>query len=226
MYTYLTINILSISIPLLLSFEKSLYFFKDWKYVFKAIFFTSVFFLIWDYYFTVKGIWSFNPEYISGLYLAKMPVEEWLFFICIPFACLFIYRNVQKYFSFLDYFKGYNYITAFLALFSLLMVILHHDKLYTVVNFSVLFVILSIFWLTNPKYMGAFYGMFVIHLIPFFIVNGFLTGLPVVTYDNSENLALRIGSIPFEDIFYSLSMMLMNVSLFEFFKRRKYKQYA
>jgi hypothetical protein len=39
-------------------------------------------------------------------------------------------------------------------------------------------------------------------------------------YNNAENMALRVGTIPFEDHFYSLSMLLINILLFEYFRKR------
>lgn len=45
------------------------------------------------------------------------------------------------------------------------------------------------------------------HLIPFFVVNGVLTGTgiqgPVVWYDNTHNLEIRLLTIPVEDIGYA-----------------------
>jgi lycopene cyclase domain-containing protein len=66
-------------------------------------------------------------------------------------------------------------------------------------------------------------------LIPFFIVNGVLTGSwienQVVWYNNAENLGLRMGTIPAEDSIYAYSMILMNLFLFEYFSL-KYKKNA
>ena len=72
--------------------------------------------------------------------------------------------------------------------------------------------------------MGKFYRFYFWHLIPFFIVNGILTGTgidqEVVWYNNTENLGIRMGTIPVEDSLYSLSLMLMNITILEYLKAR------
>ena len=47
------------------------------------------------------------------------------------------------------------------------------------------------------------------------MVNGFLTAIPVVVYNNAENMATRIFTIPVEDIFYGMLLALMNVVIYE-----------
>ena len=42
-YTYLLINILTILVPLVMSFEKKIHFVSEWKYVFPAIFINSIY---------------------------------------------------------------------------------------------------------------------------------------------------------------------------------------
>ena len=82
-------------VPLLYSFEKQIRYDKKLKYLLPAISFTGAIFLIWDIRFESLGIWSFNPEYLTGIYIMNLPVEEWLFFIVIPYCCVFIYEIVK-----------------------------------------------------------------------------------------------------------------------------------
>jgi len=60
-------------------------------------------------------------------------------------------------------------------------------------------------------------------LIPFLIVNGLLTSIPVVIYNNEENLGFRIFTIPFEDIFYGMLLFMMNIYGYEKLKLKSKK---
>ncbi len=68
---------------------------------------------------------------------------------------------------------------------------------------------------------AAFLISYAIILIPFLIVNGFLTAIPVVIYNDAENLGIRLYTIPVEDIFYGMLLVMMNVVGYE---RKKHSQ--
>jgi lycopene cyclase domain-containing protein len=69
--------------------------------------------------------------------------------------------------------------------------------------------------------MAHFIISYLIHLIPFLIVNGILTAIPVVKYNNTENLGIRIFTIPAEDTVYALTMLLGVVTVMECLRKRK-----
>ena len=225
MFLYLLLNLGSFSIPFAYSFEKNMRFIKHWKAVFLSLTIVATIFLIWDAIFTANGVWGFNPDYHINFLLLGMPIEEWLFFFCIPYASIFIHYS-------LAYFKPNLLISEKITkgITLLFMVILvpvismNTDKAYTFVNYIFLEFVLLMGFFFGLKYLQRFYIAFLIILVPFFIVNGILTGTgleePVVWYNNSENLGIRILTIPVEDIGYAFSMLFGNILLIEKFKKK------
>ena len=221
-YTYLLINFLTVFFPIVLSFDKRVQFYKNWQFVWPGMGITGAFFLGWDVLFTAENVWSFNAHYISGIKLFNLPIEEIFFFLTVPFACIFIYECINYYIKWQLSKQVAKYITATLIILSFALALVYHNKLYTLVTFSFLYLLLGgLLLLFRVIFLNRFYLTFLVSLVPFYLVNGVLTALPVVIYNNHQNMGLRVGTIPFEDHFYSMSLLLMNVGFFEFFKRRK-----
>jgi lycopene cyclase domain-containing protein len=220
-FSYLLINFLTIFFPIVLSFDKRVAFFKSWGFVFPGLLITGLLFLFWDYLFTIYGVWSFNPEYIIGFHILDLPIEEILFFITVPFACIFVYECLNYYVK-PDLLRRFSSpISYFLIAFSILMLVLFYDRVYTLITFGLLAVVLIITeFVVKSTIMSRFYLAYLVSLIPFYLVNGLLTSIPIVMYNDSENVAFRVGTIPFEDHFYSLSMLLINILFFEYFRKR------
>jgi len=222
-YLYLFINIASFSIPFLYSFEKKMRFIQYWKSVFLAIVIVAVPFLVWDVIFTQNGVWGFNPMYYLGITIFGLPIEEILFFICIPYASIFTHYAFAYFFPNLKLSNSVSRITTiFLLVLGVVVLVMAFPKAYTIVDFS-LFALLMLYSLISKDHiLNRFYITFLLVLVPFFIVNGLLTGsfIPdeVVWYSNEENLGIRIGTVPVEDIFYAFSMLYMSLILIEKFK--------
>jgi lycopene cyclase domain-containing protein len=225
-YLYLFVNILTISFPLIRSFESKIQFAKKWYALMPAILLTAAFFIVWDHWFTLMGVWEFNPKYILGIYFFDLPIEEWMFFFTVPFACVFIYE-VLHYFVPKDLLGGISTPITFILIPLFLGIgFLNLDKWYTSVTFILAAAALFLhFLMFRNKFMGRFYLTYLVHLIPFLVMNGILTGAfteePVVIYNNFENLAIRIYTIPVEDSVYSLILLLMNISIYEWIRSSK-----
>ncbi len=225
-YLYFGVLLFAISYPLAQSFEHRIRYATKWGQLFPGMVLTALFFIIWDIWFTNLGVWEFNPTYITGLFVGNLPIEEVLFFFIVPFACVFIYE-VLNYFFPKDYFKPAGKPTVWIIVpFLFFLSFLHFDKWYTSVNFLVGAITLSTHYLIfKDRYLGRFIFAYLVHLIPLMLCNGVLTGgitdEPVVIYNNSENLGIRIWTVPIEDTVYSMTLFLMNISFFEHLRGRK-----
>ncbi|MFA6087961.1 lycopene cyclase domain-containing protein [Mucilaginibacter sp.] len=221
-YTYLLINVLTIFFPVVLSFDKRVAFYKSWKFIWPGMAITGLLFLFWDVLFTVHGVWSFNNKYITGIKFFELPIEEILFFLTVPFACIFIYCCLNYYIKWSLSNDVARSISGLLAIASAFILLDNFNKLYTVVTFSLLaIVLLVLLFVIKADWLNRFYLAYLVSLIPFYIVNGLLTAIPVVLYNNDQNLGIRIWTIPFEDHFYSMALLLMNIAFFEYFKARR-----
>ena len=224
-HLYFLLDIASFSIPFLFSFHPKLKFYKLWKYFFPATFIMMAFFVSWDIIFTQHGFWGFNEKYLSEIKLANLPLEEWLFFICIPYACLFTiyaFKNLLPKFSFSNETTAVVYLSLQTILIATLLYF--YDRWYTAINFGYAIVLMALVFNYKREALNIFFPVFLILLVPFFIVNGFLTGSwiheQVVWYNDSENLGIRIGTVPIEDSIYALSMLLTVYVLMEKFKEK------
>jgi lycopene cyclase domain-containing protein len=106
---------------------------------------------------------------------------------------------------------------------------LNYSNWYTAVTFFSLALFLSVLhYGLNVNYLGRFYAAYLFILIPFFLINGILTGSfieeQVVWYNDAENMGLRMGTIPFEDTFYGMLLILMNVSILEWLQTRSNRE--
>ncbi len=214
----------SIAVPLALSFDRSLQFRKQWRFVFPAIAIVALFYILFDVLFTRQGIWGFNSLYHLDLELLGLPAEEWLFFVVIPYACLFLHEALVFYFPLIRVGQTTaRIITVMLITASLVIALFSKGRAYTLYSFSLLAVVL--FWSLFDRRgaIRSFYFTFLVMLIPFVVVNGFLTGsfagMEVVWYNPREIMGVRFLAIPLEDFGYSFSLILFNLLFAGLFKR-------
>jgi lycopene cyclase domain-containing protein len=202
-----------------LSFDKKVAFHKRWAIVFKAMLLPCLFFIAWDIFFTQRGVWSFNPQYIIGIMIFNLPLEEVLFFFVISYCCLFIYECINTYFEDLKRKTNDDNLLKFIGLILLVTGIIFYKHSYTswICILSAIFI--SVIYLKKEFFRHFSASKFIlaysIILMPFLVVNGLLTYIPVVIYNNEENLGLKIFHIPVEDVFYGMLLVMMNVAVYE-----------
>lgn len=220
MSLYFVLLLASVAVPLVLSFDRRLQFYKKWPFILPAIFIVAAVYIAFDIWLTKLGVWGFNPRYLSGIFIFYLPIEEWLFFVVIAYASLFLHFSIVEYFPQAKLnTTATKWVSVFLVLFSAAMLATNTGQAYTTYIFAKMAVVLLLALFLKSKSISAFYVTFLVILIPFIIVNGILTGSfiegEVVWYNNNENLGIRLFTIPIEDVAYAFSMLLLNLVVLE-----------
>ena len=209
---YVRIDLLVLALPLALSFDRKVAFWKKWPQVFAAIGVVVLVFGAWDAWMAARGIWAFNPDLAGTWRFLHLPMGEWLFFVCVPYACLFVLECVRAYLPDRAIRIPAGACHALAAFFGVLA-IMYRELGYTATVFlacGLVAAALQAFAPATARSRNFWIGLGLTYL-PFLIANGFLTGLPVVLYDDAENLTVRVGPIPLEDFFFSFAMLALAV---------------
>lgn len=225
-YTYSLILFFTVVICFVASFDKRILFNRYFGAFIKSAILVAIPFIAWDVWFTAKGVWWFNMDYTLGIKLAGLPLEEWLFFIFIPFSCVFTYFCFDKFFK-LDWLSGFNNIIVFISvIICSVIALLHYDKIYTLVTaIATISTLIYLHFIARADWIGKASLVFTVLMLGFLPVNGVLTGsgleAPIVNYNPKDFLGIRILTIPIEDAVYGYTQFLL---VLFFFKRFKHTQ--
>lgn len=225
-YTYLLILFFTVIICFIASFDSRIRFDRYFGAYLKSAFLVAIPFISWDVWFTAKGVWWFNTDYTLGIVIAGLPLEEWLFFIFIPFSCIFTYFCFDKFFK-LGWLSSFNNLIVFVSLIVCMVIaLLHYDKIYTLVTaITTSATLIYLHFIARADWIGKASLVFTILLLGFFPVNGVLTGtaleMPIVNYNSGDFLGIRILTIPIEDAVYGYTQFLLVLYFFKKFKHTR-----
>jgi lycopene cyclase domain-containing protein len=218
-YTYFFILAAALAGPFVLSFDKKVAFYTKWKYLFPAMLLPAIIYITWDSLFTSRAVWSFNPEYVIGSKIAGLPIEEILFFFVVPYCCVFIYECMLVYFPGIKNNAFSDNILKLLSAILFITGVIYLKQDYTSWTFILFSIFVGLFYGFRKYFTGFKTGVFlvsyVIILVPFLLINGFLTAIPVVIYNDAENLGLRIYTIPLKMFFTGCLLVFMNLVIYE-----------
>lgn len=225
-YTYLLINFFTVIVCFIFSFHHKIKFNRYFGAFLAASLIVGVVFVAWDAWFTKIGVWWFNDQYLLGVRFAGLPLEELLFFICIPFACLFTYFCLDKFFK-LDWKPLPEKIFVIISIIiALCIAFWFREKIYTFITFlSTACSLFILKFLLKVRWIGKVSFVYLLLMPGFLMVNGILTGTglesPIVNYNPEGFMGIRILTIPVEDTVYGYELILWNIFLFQMFKKSK-----
>lgn len=242
-YLYLTVDLAVLAVPLAFSFDRKVRFARFWPALFPAIAVMMALFIPWDIAFTEDSIWGFNEAYLSGIWIAGIPLEEWLFFICIPYACVFTYESLKHYVPRPPLKPLALPLTLLLAVASAALAVSFPERHYIATTgalTALLCAALGLAAAAKPTVRHWNHRLWLAYLpllVPFILSNGVLTGLDfwqydvlnrevqdvtdqIVWYNNDHNLRLRIFSMPVDDLLYGFLMIAMTIISYELIAKK------
>lgn len=220
-YTYLLVNLGLLLIPVLLFTIKPLQFTVNSKFIILAPLICLFTFSVPTEFLTRMKVFVFNPPYLTGITLWELPVEELLMLFVMPLCGLAVYLFINYRYPKNNLEKYSLAISNMLLGICIAMLYFGHKKEFTLLTFAILLVfVIYIEYVNKIRFMYKFYRAFVVTLLPFYVVYGILTVLPVIQYTDTETLNFNVFHIPFESHFYLMSMLLLTIYVYELFKSK------
>jgi lycopene cyclase domain-containing protein len=209
---YLLLDLLILAAPLALSFDRRVRYVRRWPAALGAALLIVAVYGTWDAWMSYRGDWGFNPRFAGTARWLWLPPAEWLFFLVVPFSCLFIYEVMRSY---VPERQGRAHpawwlppITALLALS-----VVYRQQNYTATVLLSVAAFLAHAALLLPGLLASrqFWLAILASYLPFLLFNGLLTALPVVVYSPRAIWGPRLYTIPLEDFLFSFSLLGFSV---------------
>ena len=222
--SYLLLLLVYLVIPVVLSMQKKVRFVFQLRYLLPAVIFTGAIFSMWSMRFIEQGIWSYNPNYRTGIDIMKVPVEEWLSFLIIPLSSVYIYEWVKIRFEKFEKANIFVVVSLVLFLVTGVLAYFYRQSMFTFFTFflSAIYLGYTIFRNRFKKHYTKFYIAYIITLLPFIIVSAILNLMPAIVYDASHVMGVGIFGVPVERLGYLFLMLLITLTIYEYLSERQY----
>lgn len=223
MSTYLYLNFAILLFPLLFSFEKRIKYYSNIKSLTISILIIGTLYTAWDIFATYRGHWSFNPAHVLGIKFFGLPLEEVLFFITVPYSCIFAYEGIKYYLKDAKLFEKNRNLSLVVGIIFVILSFLPIGGEYTTLAFiSVGLAVIFISFFMDELFSSKLFWIYtVFSVLVFLIFNYLLTSIPVVEYSSLAIIGFRVITIPIEDFMFNFSMLTLYLAIYLFFKRRK-----
>ena len=96
-------------------------------------------------------------------------------------------------------------------------------KEYTILSVVSVLAVLFLDIILKTKLVSSrkFWIFWSIMFVIIFIINGYLTWRPVVTYGSEYYIGIRLFTIPVEDFLYGFSLLTGNIIIWEYYTAKK-----
>lgn len=222
--TYLFLQLSYLLIPVVLSVSSKVRFVFQLRYLFPAVVFTGLIYVMWNMRFIELGIWNYNYDYLTGIDLLDIPIEEWLSFLIVPISAAYIFDWTKIK---LGQFEHHNIFLVISLLLFILMGVLAYIFRRNMFSFFTFFLTAiylgyTVFRNRFKQHYPAFYFSWLAILIPFTVVFAIAGMLPIIAYQADQIMGVAILAVPLERFFYVFLMILITLTIYEYLSLRRY----
>lgn len=221
-FTFLLLALGLLLLPLFFHLDKKIFKNGSFKAVFGASLVSAIIFSALTVVLQIFGIITFSADSTLGVVFKEVPLEHYLLNFSFSFASVSAYQylNIK--------FPNNNLQKYSLALSNLLMglcvafLFFGYPKWYTLGTFATLLILLFLIeYVGTLRFMYRAYRAFVFMLVPFCLVYGLLFWNGLIVVAKQQVTGMHLAKIPVENLFITLSMLLVSVYMFEFFSSKK-----
>lgn len=206
---YLFFNVLVFVPVLVLSFKTDVQPHKQWRALLLAYALVSLPFIGIDIIAAQQSLWYFNELYISAYQYVQLPPEEILFFFTVPFAMLYVWGVIKKHVAA----KPMGTVWPLVMLATIVagattLGLVYWGQRYTMLAAGLVIVTAMAVGASTKLLFDNRFWIFQIALLGIFIMaNAILTSLPIITYNASEIIGLKLYTIPLEDFLFNFAFI-------------------
>ena len=215
-FEYLFFNFIVLIGPVTSQFNSEIRRVSQWRLKLRTNSIVMGPFVIWDALVTGSH-WSFNEAYTLDFRLLGLPIEEWLFFITVPFGCLLVWETLPHA-KLSTLLKPLRYLrTVLYAALPIGVWVFSSGKQYTGLVLCCFGLVGCVDTLlkTDLILQPKTYLYLAIVAVLILVFNGYLTARPVVLYGEIFQSGYRILTIPIEDFGYGFTLVLLNAMFYE-----------
>ena len=178
-------------------------------------------FVVWDAL-VVGRHWWFDPRYTLGVTVAGLPVEEWLFFVVVPYGCVFAWETILHGARARPRSASGVHLRLGLAVAIAGLVAAAFGREYTALALGAAALSVGLDWALGTALLVTPRAWLFAGLVTLLtgVFNGYLTARPVVHYAEAYQLGVTIGTIPVEDFVYGLALVGGVLSVFSWHQGR------
>jgi len=219
-YTLIALGVLAG--PLILSFLPQIRFFRFWPAVLISILIVGGVYVVWDILAVRWGHWRFHSLYVGDVRWLGLPPGEWLFFVAVPYACLFVYEVCRAFFVVTPLISSLWWVQIVLGVVFAVLAWVWREKGYSCLALGSV----AVFWLASaflaPGLVtsSSFWFFMGISMVAFVVVDGLYVNLPTIFYNEKAIWGRRVWNIPIEDVLYNFSLLGLELLVYLQFRGR------